>query len=59
MTQEGKPKKVFVRLTESDRDLLEKIAQYEHRHMTQVLEIALHQYALKQGWKKRADGIWD
>ncbi len=58
MNQEGKTEKVFVRLTASDRALLEQIATDEHRHMTQVIEIALHDYAVKQGYRQTARGNW-
>ena len=58
LNREGKTEKVFVRLTATDRALLEQIALDEHRHMTQVLEIALHDYAERQGYKQTARGNW-
>lgn len=58
MNQEAKTEKIFVRLTASDRALLEQIALDEHRHMTQVIEIALHDYALKQGYRQTSQGDW-
>ncbi len=58
MNQEAKTEKIFVRLTASDRALLEQIALDEHRHMTQVVVIALHDYAIKQGYRQTARGNW-
>jgi len=58
INSEGKTEKIFVRMTASDRALLEQIAQDEHRHMTQVIEIALHDYATKQGYRQSSRGNW-